>query len=349
MDNKKIGLFLKSLRTEKGLNQKGIAEVCNVSHQAVSKWEKGESLPDISSLKSLSEFYKISINEILDGEIDLNLHSDKSNNNFNKELIKLTMSLFVFFIAFLPFFNDGDRTFNGFEMIFEGEFGLGVIALITVISFILFQIAFSLFTMTRVISFSRGNVYLNRSLSVVAAIMVWFSITISALHPLPFVVYFIYLGSIYVVSTRVLIKLDQDKYYIERLPRYKPYTYILFYLIVLSIVPVYLIFFDPWFNTANMFAVPITVILYLSSISIYTYGFYNRKRNIQVSLYSKIISVHSMRLLYVFFFYLLYTEKYFLDISANSYDGVMYIVVYIAFELLVSNKHAQSMKQRDLV
>lgn len=342
MDNEKIGSFLKQLRKDKGLSQKDIAEACNVSHQAVSKWEKGESIPDISTLKRLSEYHHLSIDEILSGE-PLPDKTRKYDNNRNKEIIKLTMSFFMIFVPLLPFYNDG-RSFNGYEMIFEGEFGLGVMTLITVSAFLVFQIIYSIFTLSRVISFSRGNMYLNRSITVIITVLVWFTLTISALNPFPFIVYAIYLISIYIISTRCINALNEDTSYIDNRPRYEPYAYLIFYFTLLSIVPAYLVFFDEWYRDINIFVLPFTIIIHLSAILVIIYGFLNREKKPDLANYCKIVSVHSMRLLYIMFLYLLYTESYFLDFSANSYDGIMYVIVYIGFELLISSKYHQSMK-----
>ena len=204
MDNVKIGLFLKELRTKEGYSQRDVAGKCNVSHQAVSKWEKGESIPDISALKSLASLYAISIDELLEGERDPSKQEHKPYNNFNKEIIKITLSLFIPLVGFLPFHSVGADSYTGFELMIMRDFGLGIITFVTILTFVGFQILFSIFTILRIISFSRNNVYLNRSLSVLVLVLVWFTISISALNPFPFVILFVYLGSIYVVSTRVL-------------------------------------------------------------------------------------------------------------------------------------------------
>lgn len=68
MDQKKVGLFLKTLRKEKNITQEVLAETLNVSSRTVSRWETGSNMPDISLLVELSEFYQVSIPEIIDGE-----------------------------------------------------------------------------------------------------------------------------------------------------------------------------------------------------------------------------------------------------------------------------------------
>lgn len=68
MNQKKVGQFLKKLRKERNLTQEALAETLNVSGRTVSRWETGTNMPDISLLVELSEFYQVSIPEIIDGE-----------------------------------------------------------------------------------------------------------------------------------------------------------------------------------------------------------------------------------------------------------------------------------------
>ena len=59
---------LKEYRLRNGLSQEAVAKELGVSAQAVSKWEKGRSLPDLSVLLPLSEFFHVSADELLGGE-----------------------------------------------------------------------------------------------------------------------------------------------------------------------------------------------------------------------------------------------------------------------------------------
>ncbi len=68
MDVIKIGQFLKSLRKEKSLTQREVAEQLNVSEKTISKWETGNGLPEVSLMLPLCQFYGISLNELLSGE-----------------------------------------------------------------------------------------------------------------------------------------------------------------------------------------------------------------------------------------------------------------------------------------
>lgn len=83
MDQIKMGSFLKKLRKEKGLTQEQLAEQLNVSNRSVSRWETGNTLPDISILIELAEFYDIDIKEIIDGE----RKSEKMNEQVKETLV----------------------------------------------------------------------------------------------------------------------------------------------------------------------------------------------------------------------------------------------------------------------
>lgn len=68
MDQIKIGMFISQLRKEKGLTQAALAEKLNITDRAVSKWERGISLPDSSTMLPLCEILGINVNELLTGE-----------------------------------------------------------------------------------------------------------------------------------------------------------------------------------------------------------------------------------------------------------------------------------------
>ena len=76
IDNQQAGRNLMLLRLQKGLSQQGLAELCNVTHQAVSKWENGAALPDVQTLLFLSSYYGVSMEEILTGRISLDAEEE---------------------------------------------------------------------------------------------------------------------------------------------------------------------------------------------------------------------------------------------------------------------------------
>ncbi len=68
INKEQCGAFIAALRKEKGWTQKELAEKLFVSDKAVSKWERGLSLPDVSLLEPMSELLGASILELLRGE-----------------------------------------------------------------------------------------------------------------------------------------------------------------------------------------------------------------------------------------------------------------------------------------
>ena len=67
MDNIKIGKYIKTLRKNKNMTQKELADELCVSFQAVSKWEIGETLPDTSLLLKLCDILDTSVDKLLNG------------------------------------------------------------------------------------------------------------------------------------------------------------------------------------------------------------------------------------------------------------------------------------------
>ena len=85
MNQKKIGLFLKELRKERGITQEQLAEVIGVSGRTVSRWETGFNMPDLDILIKLADYYNVEIREILDGE--------RKSENLNDELEETVMKV----------------------------------------------------------------------------------------------------------------------------------------------------------------------------------------------------------------------------------------------------------------
>ncbi len=68
MDQVKIGKFILKCRKEKGFTQNELAKKIGVTDKAISKWENGRCMMDISLLKSLSEVLDVSVVELINGE-----------------------------------------------------------------------------------------------------------------------------------------------------------------------------------------------------------------------------------------------------------------------------------------
>ena len=69
MDPVKVGAAVRTLRLQQGYTQHDLAESLSVSAQAVSKWERGLSVPDISIVMKLSDFLNVDIDNLLEGNI----------------------------------------------------------------------------------------------------------------------------------------------------------------------------------------------------------------------------------------------------------------------------------------
>ena len=71
MDKIKIGNFLKELREDRGLTQiqlsQKLVEDGGYSDALISKWERGQALPNIDDLKRLAKYFGVSVDEILNG------------------------------------------------------------------------------------------------------------------------------------------------------------------------------------------------------------------------------------------------------------------------------------------
>ena len=92
MDNNKIGRNIASLRKAKNLTQQQLGDKLFVTDKAVSKWERGLSLPDITILEKLAKELDTDIYDILQVEnkkdIDIEKILVEENKKFKKQLIK---------------------------------------------------------------------------------------------------------------------------------------------------------------------------------------------------------------------------------------------------------------------
>ena len=68
IDQIKIGGFLRELRKERELTQEQLAEKFGVSSRSVSRWENGNTMPELGILVELADYYEVDIKEIIDGE-----------------------------------------------------------------------------------------------------------------------------------------------------------------------------------------------------------------------------------------------------------------------------------------
>lgn len=84
MDNKKIGKTIASLRKGLGLTQNQLAEKIFVSDKAISRWETGEGLPEISNLIELAKVFNVTVDYIINEQTENNVK--KTNDNIATEI-----------------------------------------------------------------------------------------------------------------------------------------------------------------------------------------------------------------------------------------------------------------------
>lgn len=104
---------LQSLRKGKGLTQEELAEVLYVSRTAISKWESGRGYPSIDSLKDISKFFSVSIDDLLSGEKLLSLAEKENKSNIRNicDLLFGIVDLCSFILVVLPLY---PNTIDGF-------------------------------------------------------------------------------------------------------------------------------------------------------------------------------------------------------------------------------------------
>ena len=133
MDQENIGKFILELRREKGLTQMELADKLGVTDKAISKWENGRCMPDLSLLKPLCDILDISINELLSGKrltkeeyqkkleeniIKINLTTLKKNSikTLNIVLKTILFTLFLLFLLILSFILKNKYDYSHIEL-----------------------------------------------------------------------------------------------------------------------------------------------------------------------------------------------------------------------------------------
>ena len=112
----KIGKFISDLRKEKGITQEQLAERLYITDRAVSKWERGLSLPDADKMLELCDILGINVNELLNGErimkedykkkteellIELAKKDELNNRRLITDMWVLTVTAFIFYVAII--------------------------------------------------------------------------------------------------------------------------------------------------------------------------------------------------------------------------------------------------------
>ena len=106
MDDEKlksqIGANIAAYRKQAGLTQAGLAEKLNYSDKAISKWERAESIPDVSVLKSIADLFGVTVDYLLhDGNTDIPKPADDIDlvRHRNHMVITALSVLLAWFLA----------------------------------------------------------------------------------------------------------------------------------------------------------------------------------------------------------------------------------------------------------
>ena len=104
---------LQELRKSKGLTQEELAQVLYVSRTAISKWESGRGYPSIDSLKEISKYFSVTIDELLSGEKLLSIAEKENETNIRSicDWLLGVVDLFSFLLIVLPLY---PHTINGY-------------------------------------------------------------------------------------------------------------------------------------------------------------------------------------------------------------------------------------------
>lgn len=100
---------LQELRKQKNLTQEELAEALYVSRTAISKWESGRGYPNIDSLKAISKFFAVSLDELLSGDelLTIAAEDNRQKERHLRDLVFGLLDCSVAMFLFLPFFGQG--------------------------------------------------------------------------------------------------------------------------------------------------------------------------------------------------------------------------------------------------
>ena len=116
-----IGYKISNLRKKSGLSQEELADKVGVARQTISKWELGETSPDLKQAKELSKIFNVSLDELTDNDIKDVLVEKTSNTEKLAGLILKLIKFMVIFIILLPVIWIGLRI--GYKYIHEKRAG----------------------------------------------------------------------------------------------------------------------------------------------------------------------------------------------------------------------------------
>ena len=100
MNTKILQNNLIALRQEKGMTQKDLAKTINYSDKVISKWERGESQPNIEAISVLAEFFNVSIDFLVGKDIKV---SESVGSTIELDVIRTGSPSFLAYLFIVPF------------------------------------------------------------------------------------------------------------------------------------------------------------------------------------------------------------------------------------------------------
>ena len=95
-----IGKKIMDLRKKKGLSQEELAEKVGIARQTISKWELGETSPDLKQAKELSKIFNVSLDELTDNDIkDVLVEKTSNTEKLAGLILKIIKFMAIFIIA----------------------------------------------------------------------------------------------------------------------------------------------------------------------------------------------------------------------------------------------------------
>lgn len=140
---------LQELRKQRGMTQEELATALYVSRTAVSKWESGRGYPSIDSLKAISGFFGVSLDQLLSSEAVLTLAEEdsKEQESRTRSLVFGALDCCTGMLLVLPLFGQRDRepirqvsllSLTGVAPYMKGAY-LGILAALVLWAYLLFE------------------------------------------------------------------------------------------------------------------------------------------------------------------------------------------------------------------
>jgi len=104
MEQEKVSNFIKKIRKDNNLTQKDLADKYGVTYQAVSKWENGINMPDMVLLKKMCKDFKVSLDDILEGNY--------KNKRSSKIIIYILLIFVIISLLIIIFYNKNNSDFE---------------------------------------------------------------------------------------------------------------------------------------------------------------------------------------------------------------------------------------------